>query len=414
MKLVNSRSPVLSPAPSIDSLTLPEDHAGHTLGKPTKVRKILFLLDSLQIGGTENQAVEVAARFDRSRYHVVLACLCAKGPLLKKLQGTSIRVLEFCPRGGIDSATGVYQLLRLALFLRRERFDVFHAHDLWSNLMGVPAAWLARTPAIISSRRDLAHLAWYTPKRRKIIRLIHSLSSKVLANSEAVFRDLVSIDKVDPNCIRVMRNAVDFDRFANCSANRKESFPKLDREHKLVAVVANMNGPTKGHYYLIEAARIICPVVRAARFVLIGDGPESSRLLHQVKQLGLEENFLFLGRREDVPELLSCCDLFVLPSTAEGLPNAILEAMAAGLPVVSTGVGGSAEIVTHGVNGLLVPPRDPNSLAVAILRLLQDSELARRLARAGKQQVHDQFTFNRLVRELEGLYSELLTQKEGV
>src|SRR5258708_9094866 len=190
--------------------------------------------------------------------------------------------------------------------------------------MGVPAAWLARTPVIISSRRDLAHLAWYTPNRRKVIRLIHSLSSKVLANSQAVFNYLVSQERMDPHRIKVVRNAVDFERFANCSANRKQSFPKLDRDHKIVAVVANMNGPTKGHSYLIEAARTICPLVPATRFALIGDGPESPKLVQQVKQLGLEENFLFLRRPDYVTELLSCFHLFSLPPAAEGLPNAVL------------------------------------------------------------------------------------------
>ena len=124
-----------------------------------------------------------------------------------------------------------------------------------------------------------------------------------------------------------------------------------------------------------------------------------------MREAGLESNFVFLGRRNDVPQLLACCDLSVLPSEAEGLPNSVLEAMAAGLPVVATCVGGSSEVIIDGVNGLLVPPGDGQALAEAILRILQDSTLARRLAQAGQQRVRTHFGFDRLIGELEKLYA---------
>jgi glycosyltransferase involved in cell wall biosynthesis len=166
-----------------------------------------------------------------------------------------------------------------------------------------------------------------------------------------------------------------------------------------------MYGQVKGHACLIEAARIVCRAVPSAKFVLVGDGAERPKLEQQVGQAGLEKNFLFLGLRQDVPELLACCDLSVLPSEAEGLPNSVLESMAAGLPVVATRVGGTPEIIIDGVNGLLVPPRNPPALADAILRVLQDADLARRLSRTGQARMRTRFSYDRLIAQLEQLYS---------
>ena len=127
-----------------------------------------------------------------------------------------------------------------------------------------------------------------------------------------------------------------------------------------------------------------------------------------VRDLGLHENFLFLGRRRDVPAILACCDIAVLPSLAEGLPNAVLEYLAAGLSVVATALGGNIEIIQDGATGLLVPPRDPESLAAASTRLLSDNDLATRIAQAGHDYVNQNFSFERLVAVIDALYAKLL------
>jgi glycosyltransferase involved in cell wall biosynthesis len=165
-----------------------------------------------------------------------------------------------------------------------------------------------------------------------------------------------------------------------------------------------MYGRVKGHACLIAAACNVCRILPNAVFVLIGDGEERPKLEEQIREAGLESNFVFLGRRSDVPELLACCDLSVLPSEAEGLPNSVLEAMAAGLPVIATCVGGNPEIIVDGINGLLVPPQDEQALAEAILRILQDAHLGRRLSQAGQERVRAKFGFDRLLAELKQLY----------
>ena len=373
-------------------------------------RKVFYLLDSLNVGGTETQAVELARRLDPAHYDVTLGCLLAKGPLLEKLQGTAVQVEEFHPKGGIDSAGGVYQLLRLTTFLRRGRFDVVHTHDLWSNLMGVPAARMAGIPAIISSRRDLGHLDWYESGRRVWLRRIQNLSNVVLANANPIRDSLIKDDGFAPEKVRVIHNGVDVERFSSGSENREQMFPGTS-EQKLIVLVGNMHTDIKGHPWLIAAAHQVVSEFPSVRFVLAGDGAQRPEFERRVAELGLKESFSFMGRRGDVPQILRNCDIAVLPSKAEGLPNAVLEYMCAGLPTVATAVGGNAEIVRDGVTGLLVPAQDSQALAEALMRLLKDPELAKRLGSVGRQYVIDHFSFERLVREVDSMYTELLRQK---
>jgi len=365
---------------------------------------VLYVVDSLDVGGTETQMVQVARRLGSYGYEVTVACLRAGGPLTEALAEKGIRILEFPKRRSMLSFAAVYQLLRLVRHLRREGIGVVHAHDLWANLMGVPAAWLARTPVILASQRNLAHVDWYTPFRRKLLRVIFRLSTAVIANSAAVRALLLEKFRVPADKVHVFHNGVDLDRFDDVERDRQKIDSRLSEETKLVVHIANMNSEVKGQAVLIEAARTVCTAIPLARFVLVGDGPLRGVYERRVKELELEDRVLFLGRRQDIAEILACGDLFAFPSFAEGMPNSVLEAGASGLPIVATPVGGIPEIVTHERTGLLVPPRDPEALAAAILRVLEDPGLASSLSRACQTWVRSQFSFDRLIRDLSGIY----------
>lgn len=373
-------------------------------------RKVFYLLDSLEIGGTETQAVELALRLPADEYEITLGCLRLQGPLLSRLRGSGVRVQEFYPRGGIDSPAGLYQLFRLAAFLRRQKFGVVHTHDLWSNVMGVPAARLAGVPAIISSRRDLAHFDWYEGKRRVWLRRIQNLSNIVLANATPIRDALVAEDGFAPDKLRVIHNGVDTEKFQRGKRDRERLIPGA-AEGTLVVLVGNMHGDVKGHPWLIAAAPAVVREFPKTRFIFAGDGESRAPLEQQVAGLGLQQSFAFLGRRDDIPDVLASCDIAVLPSKAEGLPNAVLEYMAAGLPTIASRVGGNAELVEDGVTGLLVPPQDSAALANALLRLLRDPQLLQQIASGGRRLVSEGFSFERLVRETDALYTELLRRK---
>ncbi len=371
------------------------------------MRKVFYLVDSLNVGGTEIQAVELARRIPMAGYEVTLGCLRAQGPLLERLQGTAVVVREFHPEGGIDTLAGLYQLLRLSRFLRREKFDIVHTHDLWSNLLGIPAARLARVRGIVSSRRDLAHSEWYQGKRRVWLRRIQNLSGAVLANATPIRDTLIAEDGFAPEKLRVIHNGVDIERFHTGREARDHLFPGVG-DGKLIVLVGNMHSDVKGHPWLIACAPAVIREFPSTRFVLVGDGEQRAAFEQRVAALGLKENFVFLGRRADIPEILACCDIGVLPSKAEGLPNAVLEYMAAGLPTIASQVGGNTELVEDGVTGLLMPPEDSPALSAALLKLLHDPDLARLIARRGHEFTIRNFSFERLVSEVDALYTELL------
>jgi len=375
-------------------------------------RRVFYLLDSLNVGGTETQAVELALRLPAPRYQITMGCLRAEGPLLEKLKGSAVRVQEFHPKGGLDSPSGIYQVIQLAAHLRREKFDVVHTHDLWSNLMGVVAGRLAGVPAIISSRRDLAHFDWYQGRRRNWLRRVQNLSGIVLANATPIRDALIAEDGFAPEKLRVIHNGVDTAKFQRAKSDRNRLFPGME-DGKLAILVGNMHSDVKGHPWLIAAAPSIVKEFPNTRFVFAGDGDCRSSFEDQVAALGMERNFIFLGRRADIPELLASCDIALLPSRAEGLPNAVLEYMASGLPVIVSNVGGNAELVKDGVTGLLVPAEDSSSLADAVLRLLRDPDLARQIAHNGQTMAIQNFSFERLVRQVDELYTELLQKREG-
>jgi glycosyltransferase involved in cell wall biosynthesis len=370
-------------------------------------RRVFFLVDSFLLGGTETQAVELARRLDPARYDVIVGCLRQEGPLLMRLENTPVRVTQVEMAKGIDSPSGMLAILKLARFLRRQQIDIMHAHDLWSNMIGMSAAILARVPVRITSQRDLSHDAWYKSYRRRVLRFLQAKSSAVLTNAEAIREGLIREDGLSPEKVKVVHNGVDLERFQSIRPNREALFPASPGK-TLIVLVGNMNSDVKGHPYLIEAAREIVRDFPAAQFVLVGDGPKRTEYETQVAALGLCENFVFMGRRTDVPEILACCEVAVLPSLAEGLPNAVLEYLAAGLPVVATGLGGNVEVIQNGVNGLLIPPKDPQALAAALTRLLEDEKFRRNLGASGRRHVAENFSFVRLVREVDNLYTGLL------
>jgi glycosyltransferase involved in cell wall biosynthesis len=180
-----------------------------------------------------------------------------------------------------------------------------------------------------------------------------------------------------------------------------------DAERPIVLAVGRLDAQ-KGHAYLLAAAADIPD----ALFVFVGEGRERSALEAQARALGVAERVRFLGHRDDVPDLLAACDVFVLPSRYEGLPLSVLEAMAAARPVVATAIEGTDEIVRHGETGLLVPPAAPSALAEAIRAVLADRALATRMGQAGRARVGREFSMSRMIDEVTGVYDELLERSE--
>jgi glycosyltransferase involved in cell wall biosynthesis len=204
--------------------------------------------------------------------------------------------------------------------------------------------------------------------------------------------------------VEVIHNGIPLSQFSRPANFTLRNTLTMATGQPIILTTARLD-KQKGHSHLLAAAAL----VREGLFVLAGNGPERIALEARARQLGVADRVIFLGHRDDIPDLMASCDLFVLPSLNEGLPLSVLEAMAAGKPVIASAIGGMDEIIMSGETGLLVPPADPASLAGAIRMLLSDSVFAQRLATAGKAYVHRKFSAETMVRRVAQIYDELLS-----
>ena len=367
--------------------------------------KIFYFIDALNIGGSEMQAVQTAVRMAARGHRLVFGCLHLNGPLLNVLKEHGIETIEFNPGSSLLSFSALKQILRLSTYIRRNDFDVVHNHDLYSNLMGVPAARLAGVPTVISVQRDLSDFDWYSPRNRQILRWIQRKSHRVIVNSHAIKAGMLR-DGFPPEKVIVLHNGVTTDHYLTGPERREALLPNFRPEHFVVTMVANMHVASKGHKVLIDAVSILCTEFPRLRIAMIGDGKLRSDFEAYVEQLRLCDFFLFLGHRRDVSAVLNCSDAGVLPSLSEGFPNSVLEYMAAGLPVVASQVGGIPELVENGMNGILVPPNDSKALASGLADLMRDRCRSSLYGKNGRQLMQKQFTFTKLVERLELLYDE--------
>jgi L-malate glycosyltransferase len=379
---------------------------------------LLQFVTVFALGGTERHLVNLSRGLDRSLFDLQLACMNRSGYFLKEFEEQSIPISEY-PVHNLYGAGSVWQRLRFARELTTRRVAIVHSYNFHSNVFAIPAARLARTPVVLASIRDTgSHLS---PAKRWVHRQVCRLADRVLVNADAIRRQLLSEGYADSK-IRVIHNGIDLDRFADLD---QRGGPSLRGELglpdgcPLIVLLARLD-PVKRVEDFVDAAALVAAQDAKARFLVIGDdivagnrpGSRESdyrrQLTNQVDRLGLTGRLIFTGTRLDVTRFLSEVAVSVLPSSSEGLSNTILESMAAGIPVVATAVGGTPELVDDGVTGFLVPPREPAALAGAILRLLEQPDLARRLGRAGRDKVHRKFGLHRMVAETERLYGQLL------
>jgi glycosyltransferase involved in cell wall biosynthesis len=377
--------------------------------------RLLKVVTTLMCGGTEHQFMALGRALDPGRFALEFACLRRSGGFAAELDARGIPLREY----GIStfvSVNAVAQQVRLARDLRRSATEIVHSYSFYGNVFAIPPARLAGAPVIIASIRDRG--VYLTPAQQAVQRQVCRLADCVLVNADAV-RGWLLGQGYDPAKIAVIRNGVDLGQFA-CppEAARVRRSLGVPSGAPLVAVASRLNR-LKGIEHFLEAAAIVGRRFPAVRFVVIGDTSPAERsyfylLAGLAERLGIRDRVVFTGLRRDVPDLLACAAVSVMPSLNEALPNVLLESMAAGAPVVSTRVGGTPEVVEDGVTGLLVPPGNAGALARAIDRLLSDPDLAARLGQSGREFVRRRFSMDAMVRTTERLYHTLLEKRRGV
>jgi glycosyltransferase involved in cell wall biosynthesis len=348
-------------------------------GRPLR---IVFCVGSLQVGGTESQLVKLAGSLAARGHDVHVVALSRSGPYEPELRTLGIPTRIFSYTGlrthGPDGRRSARVLLRelsqlveVWRHLRALRPDVCHGFLFTCYTHVLPIAWLAGVPARVNGRRGAP-----PPTPTGLLRTLldfagHRSSNLYVTNSRALRAELAGEEKVPVGRIEVIPNGVEL----------PEETAEPARCPARGIVVANLIA-YKGHADLIEALALLD---EPPYLCLVGQGPERERLAALVRARGLGHVVTLAGAVPDARALLAGFQFAVLPSHSEGLPNAVLEAMAAGLPVVATAVGGVPDIVADGETGLLVPPRDPAALAKAIERLAADPDLRAAMGAAGRR-----------------------------
>ena len=366
----------------------------------TVTRRVVHYVDSDTFGGSEEAALHLMASLDHSRWEPVLLHHPDPGIARLVLEATRLGIrARAVPGWGGGRLAGTIPIWRA---LRAERPAVFHAHLSWPFACkhGVRAAWLARVPAIVGTAQ-----LYLAPERGRRPPLVLRLYRRIIAVSEEVRRRYESELHVPGGRLVVARNAIRVPG-APPTADSALRATLVDGRPDYVVITPARLHAQKGHTYLLQAAA----QVPDATFVFAGDGPLRMALEAEARRLGVAVRCVFLGQRSDVPALLAAADLFVLPSLFEGLPVSVLEAMAAGRPVVATAIGGTDEAVTSEETGLLVAPRDPAALASAIRRLQADPALARRLAAAARGRVERDFSSEATARQVMVIYDQVLVE----
>ncbi|HET8565960.1 MAG TPA: glycosyltransferase [Solirubrobacterales bacterium] len=366
-------------------------------------RSTFFYTDSHVFGGAENAMLMLLESLDREAWQPTLLLEDAAGvePIRERAEAAGIPV-QMVPPMPLGLA-GAGQLPALRRLLRRARPDVFHAHmsSPMAAKWGLTGAVLAGVRAVVGTVHVVSQ---YVPDRstRLQLRLLAGRVDRYIAVSRGIAAELVEGYGWPAARIEVVHNGVEVERFGGkAPPGLREELGAGDRP--LVFTSARLS-EQKGLPVLLEAASEVPEAV----FALAGEGPERARLEGLAERLGVAERVRFLGRREDVPELLAACDVFALPSLYEGTSLAVLEAMAARRAVVSSAIAGTEELIEDGRSGLLVPAGDAGALAGALRRLLGDSGLREQLAEHARQRVEREFTRVRLAARVGAVYRELL------
>lgn len=351
--------------------------------------------------GGQRQSLFLVKELKRRGYPVFFV-VQPGSPLYKTAIEESVPVLPIKIHHELD----LFSLLRLAIAMSRKNCLLAHFHDAHSVSVGSAAASLAKVPIRIISRRVDFPLKKNILSRRKYTRNINA----VIAISEGVKKVLVE-GGLSPERIKVIPSGIDFSLFQEATSSdylrREFSF---DADDFLVGMVAHL-ADHKGHKYLIRATKILKEHTPKIKIIIVGEGPLRMELDKEVRDSKVEDIVFFLGFREDVPRILSSLDLFVLSSYLEGLGSSILDAMACRLPVVATRTGGIPEVVIHRETGLLVPPRSPQALAKAIMKLYNDREMALRLGKRGYEIVQQEYSVESMADKMIHLYERLAAEK---
>lgn len=362
------------------------------------------MLHSLVVGGAEVLAARLA-RALAPQYRFVFACLDELGTLGEELRGEGFSVEVLHRRPGVDFGS----MRALRRLWRREGVSLVHAHQYTPFFYALAARQWRRFPPVLFTEHGRWFPDFRRPKRMLFNRLMLRRADRVVGVGEAVRRALVANEGIPAGRVQVIYNGVDGAAF-NGQMDERPTVRRelgLDEDQFAVIQVARLDH-LKDHGTALRAIERVVGRCRRVRLLLVGEGPERDAIETEIGRRRLEPYVRLLGLRSDVARLLKAADVFLLTSISEGIPVTVIEAMAAGLPVVSTDVGGVGEVVQHGATGLLAPSGNDAALADAILELAGAPALRQALGKRARSRAHDTFSQQRMHDAYRQCYDEML------
>jgi glycosyltransferase involved in cell wall biosynthesis len=373
--------------------------------------RVVHIIHSMEVGGAQRQIASLFGALDRARFDLRLICLGRKGVVGEQLEREGFVVAAL----GKKARVQIGMLMRLVRLLREWKPGIVHCSIFTANLWGRIAGKIAGVPILIAHEQSTISLEkWY---RRLIDRVLSRITWRVLTVSEDLRRRVVAEEGIAPARVEVLHNAIDLRAIAaggraDAAGGRADAREQaLAGERGLRVGVVGRLEHRKDHLTLVRAAARVVSEIPAATFFLVGEGPDRPKIEAEIARLRLRSSVFLLGERHDVPELLHSFDVYVLSSITEGLSLSILEAMAAGCPVVATDVGGNPELLDDGRAGILTPARDPEALALAVIRLLKSPAQRETLAQAARQRALEGFDIHSVARRLQALYERAVLEK---
>jgi len=371
--------------------------------------RVLEMIDQPFLGGGQINLLSLARNLDREKFEV-FACSREGGPLVEEIKKNDLQHFPV----PFSKRIGSKIVREIKTILIDNKIDILHTHGGIAGFYGRWAAWKCRTPVIVHTLHGIHYLHYrnFLLKHFFIFleRYFSRFTSAVIFVSEADKDKGIKFKLAPEEKMYIIKNGVDLsafkegDRLNSKSEMRKETM--LESFQPLVGTVARLHRQ-KGIPYLLKAAKTISQVFPRIKVLIIGGGPLQQKLARMARRLSVSENVWFMGERKDAQYLTSLFEVFVLPSLWEGLPYVLMEASVLGKPVVATDVDGNREIIENGKTGILVPARNPEKMAEAVIRLLRDKDMALELGERAKASVPLKFKLSRMVEETQGLYLKL-------
>jgi glycosyltransferase involved in cell wall biosynthesis len=381
--------------------------------------RVLQVITRLIVGGAQETVMLIADMLDPARFEVDVLSgpqTGSEGSLIEQVRARGIPLtIEPALVREISPAKDLLALARLTRFIRRGGYDIVHTNSSKAGILGRWAAHLAGAPIVVHTVHGWGHHDRQHPLVRRAYILLEQVAQRI--TDRLVVVSPLNIEKgladgiATPEKYVTIRSGIELDRFRRPGRSREAVRAELGipQEAPVVGTVTRLS-TQKAPLDFVDAAAQVAARRPDVHFVVVGDGPLRAEVEARIVALELADRVHLTGLRRDVPDLLHSFDLFALSSLWEGLPRALPQAMAAGLAIVATAVDGNAEAVTDGVSGLLTPPGDAGAMAAALLRLLDDPALARKMGEAGRERAGE-FDARKMVEDIAALYEALLAER---